>query len=183
MSTNLPAYISKKLPFFSPLCYIVCISKIKIHMLINIKNQKEEKRATLIRAIWVKKDTRALILSYIEDHKIRDFLLRATEAIWVKLLLTSDDLAIEGADAFISDRVTQEIPLDTLLHNWVVPILPSESAPKKLSEFNPMKFEWNSFLFEEVNEFQMFASLIRFLENIRYPGDKRTLLNNVIETK
>jgi hypothetical protein len=46
-----------------------------------------------------------------------------------------------------------------------------------------MKFEGNAFLFEEKNEFQMFASLVRYLENIRYPGDRKTLLNNVVETK
>lgn len=183
MSIKLSYYIFEILPFSPSLCYIVYISKTKIHMSLNIKNQKEERRTTLIRAIWAKKDTRALILSYIKDHQIRDFLLRASEAIWVKLLLISDELAIEGADAFIADTITGDIPLDTLLHNWVVPIVPTDTAPKKLSEFNPMKFEGNAFLFEEKNEFQMFASLVRYLENIRYPGDRKTLLNNVVETK
>jgi hypothetical protein len=46
-----------------------------------------------------------------------------------------------------------------------------------------MKFEGNAFLFEKVDEYQMFASLVRYLENVRYPGDKRTLLKNVSESK
>jgi hypothetical protein len=44
-----------------------------------------------------------------------------------------------------------------------------------------MKFEGNAFLFDEKNEYQIFAALIRFLENVRYPGDKKTLLQNVMK--
>lgn len=72
------------------------------------------------------------------------------------------------------------VPVDTLLQNVVVPIVPT--GDKRFSDFNPMKFEGNAFLFEKVDEYQMFASLVRYLENIRYPGDKRTLLKNVSET-
>lgn len=46
-----------------------------------------------------------------------------------------------------------------------------------------MKFEGNAFLFDPANQFQMFAALVRYLENVRYPGDKRTLVKNVSETQ
>jgi len=46
-----------------------------------------------------------------------------------------------------------------------------------------MKFDGNAFLFEKVDEYQMFAALVRYLENVRYPGDKRTLLKNVSEIR
>ena len=46
-----------------------------------------------------------------------------------------------------------------------------------------MKFEGNAFLFDAVDKFQIFAALIRYLENIKYPGDKRTLLKNLIGEK
>jgi hypothetical protein len=42
-----------------------------------------------------------------------------------------------------------------------------------------MKFEGNAFIFDSINEFQMFEKLIRALENMRYAGDKRMLLANV----
>ena len=66
------------------------------------------------------------------------------------------------------------------MKNGIIPIIPTENPLKKsLMEFNPMKFEWNAFLFEKTDKFQMFATLVRYLENIRYPGDKRVLLQNV----
>jgi hypothetical protein len=67
------------------------------------------------------------------------------------------------------------------MQNAVVPIVPiTNPLSKKFSEFNPMKFEGNAFLFEPVNQYQMFAAIVRYLENVRYPGDKRTLLQNVV---
>jgi hypothetical protein len=46
-----------------------------------------------------------------------------------------------------------------------------------------MKFEGNSFLFDHVDKYQVFAALVRYLENVKYPGDKRTLLKNVTGEK
>ncbi len=149
----------------------------KIHTM-NTKNFKEEKRASLVRTLEIPKTTRAIILAYIYDEEIRDFLREATLAIGVKLLEAQDASYIEWADAFITDN--SEVPLRELIENVVVPIVPKDIAVfKNLSEFNPMKFEGNAFIFEEVNKFQMFEKIVRYLENIRYPWDKRTLLQNV----
>jgi hypothetical protein len=45
-----------------------------------------------------------------------------------------------------------------------------------------MKFEGNAFLFATADKYLIFEKLIRYLENIRYAGDKRTLLGNVEKT-
>jgi hypothetical protein len=67
------------------------------------------------------------------------------------------------------------------MQSAIVPIVPVETpVSKKFSEFNPMKFEGNAFLFDPVNQYQMFAAIVRYLENVRYPGDKRILLQNVV---
>ena len=42
-----------------------------------------------------------------------------------------------------------------------------------------MKFLGNAFIFETADQFQMLEKLIRALENMRYAGDKRMLLDNV----
>lgn len=47
----------------------------------NLKNQKEEKHALLMRALSLPKSTRAVILSYVEDADILEFLTLATDAI------------------------------------------------------------------------------------------------------
>lgn len=146
----------------------------------NIKNQKEEKRALLLRKLGFPKTIRSIVLSYIEDADIASFMTLACEAIGVKLISNIDDLAREWADAFITDILTEKISLADLMKNGIIPIVPMENSFKKdLVEFNPMKFEGNAFFFEKLDKFQMFAALVRYLENIRYPGDKRVLLQNI----
>lgn len=65
----------------------------------------------------------------------------------------------------------------------VVPIVPKDhSLITSLREFDPMKFEGNAFIYDTVNSYLIFEKLICYLENIRYVGDKRTLLNNIGKT-
>jgi hypothetical protein len=144
----------------------------------NLKNYKEEHRAALMRSRSLSKTTRALVIAYISNADIRLFLFEATRAIDVVLLEDSEDNR-NGADAFLTDDWTL-VPKDELMKSAVVPIGPSLWAKEYgLTEFNPMKFEWNSFLFEKADKYQMFAALVRYLENVKYPGDKRTLIKNV----
>lgn len=90
-------------------------------------------------------------------------------------------MAILGADIWITDVLREDIPLQVLSQQRVVPVIPL-SSDKNFSEFDPMKFEGNAFLFEKANQFQMLEKLIRALENMRYAGDKRMLLQNVEKT-
>jgi hypothetical protein len=107
----------------------------------------------------------------------------ACEAIGVKLVTGIDETVIAWADAFITDQLDETVPLKDLIKNHVVPILPqNEEHAKIFIEFNPMKFEGNAFLFESVNIYTLFEKVVRYLENIRYPWDKRTLLQNIEKT-
>ncbi len=150
-------------------------------MLNNAKNQKEESRANLLRQLWLPKESRSIVLSYIQDREIALFMQSACDSIWVTLITSIDALALVGADIWITDILFDTIPIATLAQNRVVAVIPT-SQSKVFSEFDPMKFEWNAFIFESVNQFQMFEKLIRALENMRYAGDKRMLLANVEKT-
>jgi len=152
-------------------------------MPINPKNKKEEARAVLLRHLGLPKNTGILLVSYIQDEKIFQFFQSACIAMNIVLLSDTDDITLEGADIWITDSLNDSIPLSLLCKNGVVPVIPDQIENSLWSEFNPMKFEWNAFIFSELNEFRMFASLIRAIENMRYPGDKRMLLQNVISTK
>jgi hypothetical protein len=90
-------------------------------------------------------------------------------------------MAIAGADIWITDVIDDTIPVAELAQHRVVPVVPA-SQSKVFAEFDPMKFEGNAFIFDSVNQFQMFEKLIRALENMRYAGDKRMLLQNVEKT-
>ena len=144
----------------------------------NPKNQKEEARSALLRHLWLPKGTRATLLSYIQDADILSFIQSACQAIWVTLITHLDDMSIPGADMWVTDTITDAIPLADLAKYRVVPVVPVSSS-KQFSEFDPMKFEGNAFIFEKVDQFQMFEKLVRALENMRYAGDKRMLLANV----
>lgn len=147
----------------------------------NLKNSKEEHRASLMHSLALGKTTRALVIRYVSDADIQEFLEQATRSIHVVLLDDTPENR-KWADAFITDNWLNT-PTNELMQSALVPIGPQEWAREiRLSEFNPMKFEGNAFLFEEKDRYQIFAALIRYLENVKYPGDKRILLKNVTST-
>ncbi|MBX9809816.1 hypothetical protein K2X92_05490 [Candidatus Gracilibacteria bacterium] len=149
-------------------------------MPINKKNQKDEARAVLLRHLELPKSTRAVVVTYIKNPEILEFLTRACESIGVSLVTDHQEMVLSGADIWISDYVDDSIPVEQLSKKRVVPVVPvAEKYKDTFSEFDPMKFTGNSFIFQEVNQFQMFEKLIRALENMRYAGDKRMLLENV----
>lgn len=153
-------------------------------MPINPKNQKEEARATLLRHLGLPKGTWITLISYIQDEEILEFFHSACAALGIILLKNNEDISLQGADVWITDSIDSSIPISLLCKNGVIPVVPLQQNKDSVwNEFNPMKFEWNAFLFKELNQFQMFASLIRAIENMRYPGDKRMLLQNVQSTK
>jgi hypothetical protein len=49
-----------------------------------------------------------------------------------------------------------------------------------LSEFNPIKNEWNSFLFQELNTYSVFAAITRYLENYKFSMDNKNLIRNIL---
>lgn len=69
------------------------------------------------------------------------------------------------------------------MKHYVIPIIVKDHPlSMSLSEFEPMKFQGNAFIYESMNPYLIFEKLVRYLENIRYMGDKRILLNNVGKT-
>lgn len=63
-------------------------------MAVNIKNQKEENRAILTKSLGLPKNSRAIVLSFVEDEKLREFLRDACAALGVTLLTGIDDIAL-----------------------------------------------------------------------------------------
>lgn len=144
----------------------------------NLKNFKEEKRTALQRSYSLAKSTRALVILFLSDETLRSFIEEAGKSIDVVFIDDTKENR-EWADIFITDNWNLA-PLEELIGNVVVPIWPRDWAQEKnMIEFNPMKFEGNAFLFEKNDKYQIFAALVRYLENVKYPGDKRTLLKNL----
>lgn len=65
----------------------------------------------------------------------------------------------------------------------VTPVVPAKNTfSGMLTQFDPMRFEGNSFHFNDVDPFLMFAASVAYLENAKFPEDKRILLKNVLQT-
>ena len=119
------------------------------------------------------------------------------KAIWL-VKLSNKYLIIELRDAFLDlpvafiiesylvwlDFVICDKDISSLkkyLENWVTPII-SQNNPLKsiLKEFNPIKNEWNSFIYENENKWSIFYSLVRYLENYKFPFDNKNLVKNIL---
>lgn len=64
-------------------------------MAANLKNQKDEKHAALVRSLGLPKTVRAIVLSYIQDAQIAIWLTQACDAIGVHLVTSPDSGALE----------------------------------------------------------------------------------------
>lgn len=146
------------------------------------QNQKDLKKEALMRKLGATKSTRALIYLDVQDETTQSFLSEASK--YLDIILIRDYSAEDAPwyDAIITDGISG-IDLVSMVQQGIVPIL-SRTHPliQSFREFDPMKFEGNAFIYESVNPYLIFEKLIRYLENIRYAGDKRTLLNNVNKT-
>lgn len=150
-------------------------------------SQKDDIRSKILRQYNFGFKSRALILLDISDIEIHDFLLEASKVLDIVCISSTgrgeEKADYVGYDACISDGASWNIDIVALIQWGVVPIIPIENAfPKIFSEFDPMRFEGNAFLYSSINKYLIFEKLIRYLENIRYPWDKRTLLDNLWKT-
>ncbi len=147
-------------------------------------DHNEMKRMLLLQLARPTK-SRAVILLDMSIPLIETFLLEACRELDIVGVLRSElpnGFSLQGGfDAFVSDGASSCIDISSYMSQGVVPIA-LVGVYEVLQEFNPMKFEGNAFLFEKNESFHILEKLIRFLENIRYVGDKRILIQNVIKT-
>ncbi|MBP6981302.1 hypothetical protein KBB25_00790 [Candidatus Gracilibacteria bacterium] len=149
--------------------------------------QKEEHRTALLRKMGFPPKTRSLILLDISDPLIREFLQKAGRELDISFIESNGSSDEKGDypafDVFISDEQTGFLDIVALVKAGVTPILPKKNAfGSNFSEFDPMKFTGNAFLFESTESYHILEKLVRYLENVRYPGDRRTLLKNLEKT-
>ncbi len=87
---------------------------------------------------------------------------------------------ISGFDFFVCNGQSENI--QWLLKQWVIPIAYKENyLSGLLHEFNPIKWEGNCFLFEAENKWSMYSSLIKYLENYKFPYDNKNLVKNTVQ--
>ena len=165
----------------------------------NIFNQKKEYNLKLKEKFWLLNKEKAIWLVKLSDKnlikELRDAFINLpvnfviemdnidTEKLGKNIVATSKipESFIIGFDFMICDKDASS--LKQYLEKWVTPIISKNNTLNSiLKEFDPAKNIWNSFLFESENKWQIFYSLVRYLENYKFPFDNRNLVKNILNT-
>ena len=151
----------------------------------NIKNLfslPKKNRATGLIKLENKTITKEL-LEWLKELPV-NFIIETddTEEISHANIKTSSNISkLEyGFDFIVCDNCTDK--LSWYFNKWIVPIIIKDSHISSiLSEFNPLKNEWNCYIFEQENAWNIFYAIVRYLENYKFPFDNKNLVKNVSE--
>lgn len=141
------------------------------------------------KAIWLIKISNKTLIRDLRDAFLvlpSNFILEVewapTEKLWENILATDK---INNADLIAFDFiiVTDEITwLNKYFELWITPIVSwSHCLKSVLTEFNPMKNEWNSYIFSKDDKWSIFYAINRYLENYKFPFDNKNLVKNVLD--
>lgn len=105
-----------------------------------------------------------------------------TEILSKNVVITGnlDNDVISGFDFVVCDDNIENINL--YIEKWITPIINKDNhLTSILKEFNPIKNEGNSFFYDELNKWSIFYSIVRYLENYKFPFDNKNLVKNVLK--
>lgn len=143
-------------------------SKYKALGLIKINNKiliKELRDGLLVLPAWF-----VLEIAWVETEKLGENII-ATAKI--------DEIDLIWFDFIVCDDSISN--LKKYLELWISPIISTKNHLNSiLKEFNPVKNEGNSYLFESLDKWSIFYSIVRYLENYKFPFDNKNLVKNVI---
>jgi hypothetical protein len=111
---------------------------------------------------------------YIKNQK--------TEIIYKNAVITweLDNDVLSWFDFIVCDDDLSDIK--SYIEKGITPItLRKNHLSTSLTEFNPLKNEWNSFFFEDLNKWDIFYTIVRYMENYKFPFDNKNLVNNLLK--
>jgi hypothetical protein len=141
-----------------------------------------------------------LALVHIADESTRQFVLEGLSAIGVANVTVSETLDASGRryagvrtaineseiyafDVLVYDGESDGIDLVKFMKAGVVPVTSDRTVfAGVMKDFNPMKFEGNGFFFASGNPYCIFEKVVSYLENIKFPEDRRILIKHVLDT-
>lgn len=171
----------------------------KINSTPTLREQKNLAKKQLCKKYSIAQNVRSLIVLDISETSLCQQVMEACNVADIGVICIAEhshppmqntaivsSLSIDeylAFDAFVTEGVSWNVSIMDMMRAWVVPILPKENhLSVSLHEFDPMHFEGNSFLFVKMNPYAIFEKIISYLENIKFPEDKRILLKNVSNT-
>jgi len=140
------------------------------------------------KAIWLVKITNKVLIKDLRDWLLTlpsSFIVEVdwatTEKLWENIIATSkiDENYLIWFDFIVCDDSIKN--LNKYFELGITPLISSKNHLNSiLKEFNPVKNEGNSYLFESLDKWSVFYSIVRYLENFKFPFDNKNLVKNVI---
>ena len=163
----------------------------------NVLKEKKERSDLLKNKLWLIKKNKALWLIMLTNKSIikdlRDWLVNLpsgfvvyvngieTEKLWNNVVATWN---ISEEDYIWFDFIVCDDDIENLksyLEKGITPLISSKNHfSSLLKEFNPLKNEWNSYMYNHMDKWTIFYTIVRYLENYKFPFDNKNLVKNVL---
>ena len=159
--------------------------------------RKNNAKKELLGKYKLPKTTRYVSCIDLHDSKTRDFVIQGLADLGIAVFITGKTISknpliksvldfdhefLEGCDFLVSDSHTSPARITACILAGIIPVVPKNTPFKGMfSQFDPMKFTGNSFVYEG-GQYQIFASVVALLENMKFPADREILLKNVVGT-
>lgn len=166
--------------------------------LTEIRPIKESAKTNMKALMEFPKTTPHLALVAIADEAKRNFILEGLSAIGILAIALAEEIPefrhvkavpkihpneLYAFDFFVFDGEYENFDTVAAMRSGVVPVMPEKNIfAGLLKDFNPMKFEGNGFFFKSENPFCIFEKVVSYLENSKFPEDRRILMKHVLET-
>lgn len=160
---------------------------------------KQTAKANLKSQYSISKNINFIWIIAVTDIEKRDFLIKWLSDIWLSaIVLGTEEVFLDENifssgkinlnnlawfDFFVYDNEYDWVDVVKYMSAWIVPIMPEKNTFSWiLKDFNPMRFEWNGFFYKKDSPYCIFEKVVSYIENIKFPEDRRVLLKNVLWT-
>lgn len=161
--------------------------------------EKKKYNSIIKKTYWFKQVLKPLWLIKISNKEILENLINWLIVLPGWFIIETDLLWEELNNELLNFTITKKVKSDLLIwfdfilcddelenlnsymQKWITPIIIKKNHLSwLLSDFDPMKSEWNSFTYETNDSWSMFYSIVRYMENHKFPYDNRNLVKNVL---
>lgn len=160
--------------------------------------EKRENSIKLKKLLWIMQKYKPLWLVKLSDDSFVNELIEwlktlpsgfviyskwsTTEKLSNNIIITWElnKSFISGFDFLVCDDEIEN--LISYIDKWITPIIIRDNHMATiLKEFDPLKNDWNTFFYDELNKWSIFYSIVRYMENYKFPQDNRNLIKNVLK--
>ena len=165
----------------------------------NLSELLEDKRknSSILRTNYFSQNkNKSIWIIYLQNTLINENLLNWLRILPSNFIIISDENKEREKNIIFTKKIPKDLEswidfivtdnsfesLKSYLNIWICPILPDDNyLSTLLEEFNPVKVTWNSYIYRNQNEWEIFYAIVRYLENYKFPYDNRNLVKNLFE--